>query len=89
MKMAFKIDRETSCEKLIMIVVSLILEIKKENCFLRVAFSKTSKSQGQRYGYCGYKILVYTDRAVLILDVGVEYWNLEIFNENLNVTLVK
>jgi hypothetical protein len=55
-----------------MIVVSLILEIKKENCFLRVAFSKTSKSQGQRYGYYGYKILVHTDRAVLILYLMLE-----------------
>ena len=43
MKIAFKIDRETTREKLIMIVVSLILEIKKENCFLKVALSKTSK----------------------------------------------
>ena len=39
------VDRETTCEKLIMIVVSLILEIKKENCFLRITFLKTFKRQ--------------------------------------------
>ena len=45
MTLALMVDRETTCEKLIMIVVSLILEIKKENCFLRVAFLKTLKRQ--------------------------------------------
>ena len=45
MTLALMVDRETTCEKLIMIVVSLILEIKKENCFSRLAFLKTLKRQ--------------------------------------------
>ena len=46
--MASKVDREITCEKLIMIVVSLILEIKKRKLLFKSSFLKNIKTANHK-----------------------------------------
>ena len=99
--MASKVDREITCEKLIMIVVSLILEIKKRKLLFKSSFLKNIKTANRKVKFkdaMTIKNILFTGHALLILDVGetVNNQNVEIkFNKDhfnfrwLNVSLLR
>ena len=79
--MASKVDREITCEELIMIVVSLILEIKKRKLLFKSSFLKNIKTANHKVKFkdtMTIKNILCTGHAILILDIGATVNNLNV-----------